>query len=72
MFIDEYNKAQSIEFSRPTLIYINAIAKVKINNDWIASNEATVIENTVKTIGGIYNGITYPGHDRGSLSRNGG
>ena len=61
VFIDEYNKTQSIEFSRPTLIYINAIAKVKINNDWIAANEALIIENTIKTIGGLYNGITYPG-----------
>ena len=61
VFVDEYGKTQSIEYSRPTLIYIKAIAKVKINNDWIASNEALVIENTVKTIGGIYNGITYAG-----------
>jgi hypothetical protein len=61
VFVDEYGKTQSIEYSRPTLIYVKAIAKVKINNDWIASNEALVIENTVKTIGGIYNGITYAG-----------
>ena len=61
VFVDEYGKTQSIEYSRPTLIYIKAIAKVKINNDWVASNEALVIENTVKTIGGIYNGITYAG-----------
>ena len=61
VFVDEYGKTQSIEYSRPTLIYIKAIAKVKINNDWIASNEALVIENTVKTIGGIHNGITYAG-----------
>jgi hypothetical protein len=61
VFIDEYNKTQSIEFSRPTLIYIKAIARVKINNDWIAANEALIIENTIKTIGGLYNGITYPG-----------
>jgi hypothetical protein len=53
VFTDEFGKIQSIEFSRPELIYIKAIAKVKINNDWIASNEALVIENTVKTIGGI-------------------
>ena len=65
VFTDEYNKTQSVEFSRPTLIYINAIAKVKINNDWIAANEALVIENTVKTIGGIYNGVTYPGQGIG-------
>ena len=61
VFTDEFGKIQSIEFSRPELIYIKAIARVKINNDWIASNEALVIENTVKTIGGIYNGVTYPG-----------
>lgn len=65
VFTDEYNKTQSVEFSRPTLIYINAIAKVKINNDWIAANEALIIENTVKTIGGIYNGVTYPGQGIG-------
>ena len=59
------------EFSRPTLIYINAIARVKINNDWIASNEATVIENTVKTIGGIYNGVTYPGQGIGQAVKEG-
>ena len=65
VFIDEYNKTQSIEFSRPSLIYVNVIAKVKINNDWIAANESLVIENTVKTIGGIYNGVTYPGQGIG-------
>jgi hypothetical protein len=65
VFIDEYNKTQSIEFSRPTLIYIKAIARVKINNDWIAANEALIIENTIKTIGGIYNGVTYPGQGIG-------
>lgn len=61
VFIDEYNKTQSIEFSRPTLIYIKAIARVKIDNDWIAANEALVIENTIKTIGGLYNVVQYPG-----------
>ena len=61
VFTDEFGKIQSIEFSRPNLIYIKAIARVKINNDWIASSEALIIENTIKTIGGIYNGTIYSG-----------
>lgn len=65
VFVDEYGKTQSIEFSRPELIFIKAIAKVKINDDWITANEASVIENTIKTIGGIYNGVTYAGNGVG-------